>query len=361
MNYGVLTFLENDRVLEPPLLWTKKKKNPNPRSFNEDVIPADYRMTPPFQEEPGVGDIWIEVAPSFKDELVLQTLANKAIGYINQSAQDAKSGKPFFLYFALTSPHLPHCTHPDFKGRTNCGNYGDFMEETDYRVGQVLDALKENGLEENTLVIFTSDNGAETNYAYWRDKYDHWSCLNFKGGKRDIYEGGHRVPFLMRWPKVIKAGSKIDELVCQSDFLATIADIIGAELTEDTAEDSYSLKPLFSENSLQKYQSGRAVIHHSVSGHFAIRQGKWKLIMFRGSGGSLAPRFIEPRAGEAPYELYNLAIDPGETTNLYFDHPDIVEGLQSEISKIIKTGRSTPGHPQPFVTDNWDQVTWMGF
>jgi arylsulfatase A len=222
-----------------------------------------------------------------------------------------------------------------------------------------LNALKENGLKENTLVIFSSDNGAETNYAYWRENYDHWSCMNFKGGKRDIYEGGHRVPFVMRWPKVIRAGRKVSVPVCQSDYLATIADITGADLPDNAGEDSYSLFPLISENALGEYQSERAVIHHSVSGHFAIRKGKWKLNMFRGSGGSLAPRFIEPKKGEALYELYNMEIDPGEKTNLYFEHPEIVEELKSEISRIVNSGRSTPGVPQQFVKDNWEQVTWM--
>jgi arylsulfatase A len=361
MNYGILSYLENDRVLDPPVLWTKKKKNPNPRSFNREVIPADYRMTPPFQEEPGEGEGWIETAPSFNDELVLETFADKAVAYINQVAKDAKNGKPFFLYFSLTSPHLPHCTHPDFQGRSNCGNYGDFLEETDFRVGQVLETLKENDLEENTLVIFSSDNGAETNYVYWRDKYDHRSSMNFKGGKRDIYEGGHHVPFVMRWPRVIQAGNKVDLPVCQSDYLATIAEIVGAELPDNAAEDSYSLLPLISENSKEVYQSERAVIHHSASGHFAIRKGKWKLNMFRGSGGSLEPRVIVPKEGEAPYELYNIKTDPGEMTNLYFEHPEIVEALKSEISTIIKSGRSTPGTSQEFVKENWEQITWMNF
>jgi len=222
-----------------------------------------------------------------------------------------------------------------------------------------LEALKQNGLEENTLVIFSSDNGAETNYKYWRDNYDHWSSMNFKGGKRDIYEGGHHVPFLMRWPEAIKAGSKVDVPVCQSDYLATIADIVGAELPDNAAEDSYSLLPLISENAKGEYQSDRAVIHHSSRGYFAIRKGKWKLNMLRGSGGSLEPRFIEPKEGQAPYELYNMETDPGETTNLYFEHPEIVNELKADISEIIKSGRSTPGTPQEYVKDNWEQITWM--
>lgn len=347
MNYGILTYLENDKVLDPPILFTKKKM---------DVTPRTYRMTPPYQKEKNKG--YVEVAPSFNDELVLETLASKAVEYINKAAKDPKGDKPFFLYVPLTSPHLPHSTHPDFQGRSNCGNYGDFMEETDYRIGQVLDALKANGLEENTLVIFSSDNGAETNYKYQRDTYQHYSSLNFRGGKRDIYEGGHRVPFLMRWPKVISAGGKIDTPVSQSDYLATIADIIGVKLPDNAGEDSYSLYP-FMKDANTNMNLDRAVIHHAFTGHFAIREGKWKLNMFRGSGGSLKPVIIIPKTGEARYELYDMENDPGETTNLYFKHPDIVNHLKEKITHIIKNGRSTEGKPQSYVIDDWPQLTWM--
>ncbi|MEQ9287615.1 MAG: arylsulfatase [Cyclobacteriaceae bacterium] len=354
MNFGVLTYLENDKVLDPPVLWTKKKANSNPRSYQNNARPADYRMTPPYQEEPDGGG-WIETAPSFNDELVLETFAAKAVEYINKSANDSK---PFFLYLPLTSPHLPHCTHPDFQGKTDCGNYGDFMEETDYRVGQVLDALDANGIADNTLVIFSSDNGAETNYIYHRETYGHYSSLHFRGGKRDIYEGGHRVPFLMRWPAAIKAGSKVDIPVCQSDYLATIADIVGVELPENAGEDSYSLLPAMKGEKYDEKLRG-PVIHHSATGHFAIRDGKWKLNMLRGSGGMGAQAFIEPQEGEAPYELFNLEEDPGETTNLYFEHPDVVGQLKSKITSVIENGRSTPGEPQDFVKGKWDQLTWM--
>lgn len=351
MNYGVLTYLENDKVLDPPILWTKKKPHDIPRTF-KNIQPADYRMTPPFENAPGEGNGWIEAAPTFNDELVLETFAAKAVEYINKAAKDSK---PFLLYLPLTSPHLPHCTHPGFQGRTNCGNYGDFMEETDFRVGQVLNALKDNDLEENTLVIFSSDNGAETNYAYQRDTYQHYSSLHFKGGKRDIYEGGHRVPFLMRWPKVIQAGRKIDIPVCQSDYLATIADIIGVELPNNAAEDSYSLYPALQNDNFDNNIRG-AVVHHSSSGHFAIRDGKWKLNFLRGSGGSLKPRMIIPKEGEAPYELYNLEADPGETTNLYLKYPEVVARLKKRMSEIISNGRSTPGKPQSYVKENWPQI-----
>jgi len=349
MNYGILTYLENERVLDPPVLWTKKKN---------DITPRTYRMTPPYETDQQEGKGWVEVAPTFNDVEVLETFTAKVVDYINARAEDASNGKPFFLYFALTSPHLPHCTHPDFQGRSNCGNYGDFMEETDYRVGQVLDALNDNGIEENTLVIFSSDNGAETNYVYQRDTYGHYSCLNFKGGKRDIYEGGHRVPFLMRWPAVIEAGRKVNLPVCQTDCFATIADIIGAKLPDNAGEDSYSLYPALMGDNYQQDLRG-PVIHHSFTGHFAIRLGDWKLNMFRGSGGSLEPRFFLPEEGQAPYELYNLKDDPGETDNLYFDHPEIVYRLTSEITRIVKDGRSIPGSPQDYVSESWEQITWM--
>lgn len=355
MNYGILTYLENNKVLDPPLLWTKKKAVSDPRSFRDNARPNDYRMTPPFETERGAGGGWVEVAPSFNDELVLETFAAKAVDYINKTS---KEDKPFFLYLPLTSPHLPHCTHPDFKGRSNCGNYGDFMEETDYRIGQVLDALDANGIADNTLVIFSSDNGAETNYEYHKETYQHHSSLHFKGGKRDIYEGGHRVPFLMRWPAVIKAGSKVDIPVCQTDYLATIADIVDQNLSENAGEDSYSLLPAM-KGEKYDYTSRGPVIHHSATGHFAIRDGKWKLNMFRGSGGSLEPSFIDPQAGDSPYELYDLEADPGETNNLYFKHPEIVDRLQEKITAIVNNGRTTPGKPQNFVKANWDQLTWM--
>lgn len=355
MNYGILTYLENDKVLNPPVLWTKKKSVTDPRSFRNNVNPPDYRMTPPYENERGEGNGWVEVAPSFNDELVLETLASKAVDYIDKSANKSK---PFFLYLPLTSPHLPHCTHPDFKGQSDCGNYGDFMEETDYRVGQILDALDENKITNNTLIIFTSDNGAETNYTYHQTTYNHYSNLNFKGGKRDIYEGGHRVPFLMHWPAKIKSGRKVDIPVCQTDYLATIADIVGAKLPENAGEDSYSLLPMMIGGKSNSWKRG-AVINHSFNGDFAIREGKWKLNMSRGSGGSLEPVTIEVKPGEPLYELYNLEEDQGETNNLYAKHPEIVVQLTNKITKIIANGRSTSGAPQAMVKENWPQLTWM--
>lgn len=349
MNFGLCTYIENNRVLEIPSLWTRRKKRDKPY--------FDYRIYLPYDSLPKSADD-IEVAPSFKDVKVLGDLTEKAVAYIDNHAGKAREGKPFFLYFALTSPHLPHAVSSRFQGKSNCGDYGDFMVETDFRVGQILDALKANGLSKNTLVIFTSDNGPETNYHYQEEAFGHECSYHFKGGKRDIYEGGHRVPFLMRWPNIIEEGRKVNQPVCQTDLLATFADIIGEELPDDAGEDSYSLLPAMKSDQFNLPLRG-AVIHHSSAGYFAIRKGKWKLNMLRGSGGSLSPKLIEPEKGDPPFELYNIENDPRETTNLYSQHPDVVKQLKALISQYIRTGRSTPGEPQDFVVGKWPQLTWM--
>ncbi|MCG8520797.1 MAG: sulfatase-like hydrolase/transferase, partial [Pseudomonadales bacterium] len=196
MNYGLLTYIENDRVLEIPSKWTRKKIVQEPY-WNEK--PESYRMMPPYDNNQQM-ERDIEVAPSFRDDEVLLNFTNKAVDYINKVSNSAKNGKPFFLYFPLTSPHLPHSVHPDFEGRGDCGTYGAFMEETDYRVGQILEVLDANNLASNTVVIFSSDNGAETNYKDHVKVFQHYSSLHFRGGKRDLFEGGHRIPFIVRWP-----------------------------------------------------------------------------------------------------------------------------------------------------------------
>jgi arylsulfatase A len=220
MNYGVLTFIENTRVTEAPSLWTNKKPV---REHNT------FRFMPPYDAE-WQGDADIEIAPSFRDDICLKVCTEKTVDYIARHALAAKAGKPFFIYLALNSPHLPHCATPEFVGKSEVDAYGDFMLETDYRVGQVLAALDEHGLTQDTLVFQSRDNGAETGYANRLEEYQHASNGELKGGKRDIYEGGHRVPFVMRWPAVIKAGRTCDEAVCQIDLLATCADIVGAKL-----------------------------------------------------------------------------------------------------------------------------------
>ncbi len=349
MNYGVLTFIENTRVTEAPSLWTHKKQVQEHNTF---------RFMPPYdarQQSPGD----IEIAPSFRDDLCLQVCTEKTVDYIARHVESAKAGRPFFIYLALNSPHLPHCAAPEFVGTSQVDAYGDFMLETDHRVGQVLAALDEQGLAHDTLVFFSSDNGPENGYDERRAEYQHSSNGELRGGKRDIYEGGHRVPFVMRWPAVIKAGRTCDEAVCQVDLLATCADIVGATLPLSAGEDSYSLLSVLQSDDYARPLRG-PLIHHSSAGYFAIRDGQWKLNLFRGSGGSLKPAFIEPRPGEPPFELYDMKNDWRETTNLCDQHPDVVERLKSQATRIVREGRSTPGTAQQ--NDGaplWPKLTWI--
>lgn len=349
MNYGVLTFIENQHVTDPPSLWTHRKQMKEHHTF---------RFMPPYDaERQGARDI--EIAPSFRDDICLKVCAEKTVDYIARYAAEAKAGKPFFIYLALNSPHLPHCAAPEFAGKSKVDAYGDFMLETDHRVGQVMAALDEHGLARDTLVFQSSDNGPETGYAERIKEFQHASSGELKGGKRDIYEGGHRVPFVMRWPAVIKAGRTCDEPVGQVDLLATCADIVGAKLPPDAAEDSYSLLAAMRGEDYARPLRG-PLMHHSGSGYFAIRDGQWKLNLFRGSGGSLAPHFIEPKPGEAPFELYDMKQDWRETTNAYDQHADIVERLKGTATKIVREGRSTPGVAQQNDGEQlWPQLTWI--
>ena len=335
MNYGVLTFIENTRVTDPPSLWTRKKPDKERNTF---------RFMPPYDtERQGPEDI--EIAPSFRDDICLRVCTEKTLDYIAHHAAAAKAGKPFFIYFALNSPHLPHSVAPEFVGKSRVGAYGDFMRETDHRIGQVLAALDTHGLTQDTLVFLSSDNGAETGYAERLKQYEHASSGGFKGGKRDIYEGGHHVPFVMRWPAVIKAGRTCDEPVGQVDLLATCADILGVKLPPNAGEDSYSLWAALRSDGYPRPLRG-PLMHHSGSGYFAIREGPWKLNLFRGSGGSLKPAFVQPKPGEPLFELYNLQSDPGETADVYAQHVDVANRLKAIATKIVRDGRSTPGTVQ---------------
>jgi arylsulfatase A len=349
MNFGVLTYIENTHVVEAPSLWTRKKQDPENHT---------YRIMPPYDiERQRPGDL--EVAPTFRDDQCLEVCTDKAVDYLAQQAGSASAGQPFFVYLALNSPHLPHCAAPEFVGRSQVGAYGDFMLETDHRVGQVLAALDQHGLAENTLVFLTSDNGAENGYAERLQQYQHASNGEFKGGKRDIYEGGHRVPFVMRWPSVIAPGRRSDDVVCQVDLLATCAEIVGAKLPADAGEDSYSLLPALRGETYARPLRG-PLMHHSFTGHFAIREGAWKLNLFRGSGGSLAPVLVEVADGDAPFELYHMKHDWRETTNVQTNHPEVVTRLKDLATKIVRNGRSTPGPVQKNDGDAlWPELTWI--
>lgn len=344
MNYGVLTYLENDRILKPATLWTAKK----PGKVVHDR--ASYRITPPYETQRPDHKQPLEVASDFDDEFVLQRFTEKAIEWMEKAA---KKEKPFFVYLPLTSPHKPVCPQKRFEGKSECGAYGDFMVETDHWVGEVMQAVKRLGIDRNTMIVFTSDNGPEKTYAERINVYGHRSAGIYRGGKRDLYEGGHRVPFLVRWPGRVKAGTRWNEPVCQTDLLATFAQMVGRRLPANAGEDSQSFWPVL--NGQAKKQPTRVpMIHHSASGQFSIRDGDWKLNLGLGNQGNK-----KPKGKESPFELYNLKNDPGETTELSRKHPEVVERLKTRLTELVQNGRSTPGAKQANDTEWWSQLTWL--
>jgi arylsulfatase A-like enzyme len=289
---------------------------------------------------------------------ILPELTRRAVQYVEQAASEADR-KPFFLYFALTSPHYPVVPSPEFRGKTRVGDYGDFVHQTDWCVGQVLEALKRCGHADNTLVIFTSDNGPEITGevrpgAYDRIKqYGHHSIDGLRGAKRDLWEAGHRVPFLAHWPGQIPAASVSDETICHADLMATLAEIVGAEIPDHAAEDSVNILPAL-RGETRDAPLREATVHHGSRGHLAIRQGDWVLIDAP-SGQQNAPRAGEPQwlrqergyePHDQPGELFNLREDLIQKSNRYAEHPEIVARLEQLLERYLRDGRSTPGAAQ---------------
>ena len=281
----------------------------------------------------------------FDPGTVLDTVGGKATDFI---AEQADAEQPFFLYLPLTSPHKPVWPADRFVGRTAIGPYGDFIVHTDAIVGDVLDAIDEAGVRDTTLVFFTSDNGS---FMYRRDvsrldhtdnpqiqayrETTHTANYVYRGTKADIWEGGHRVPFIVRWPGTIASGSEQSETICLTDILATIAEIVGTELPDDAGEDSFSLLPLLRGETPET--SRPPVIHHSHRGMFAIREGRWKLVAGNGSGGRERP---QGSAFGRPFELYDLEADLSETENVYDQHPGVAGRLEDLLEQIRSRGTS---------------------
>ena len=305
--------------------------------------PSETQTNSPFPKYWRKG----ERAPGFIFEDCLDHLTEKARAYIKEQADKAK---PFMLYFPLTSPHKPALPHKRFQGKSGLGPYGDFVMQTDWTVGSVLDAIDEAGIADNTLVIYTSDNGSYM-YRYDDDsKPDHVkdeSVQGFfsgnhtangvlRGTKADVWEAGHRVPFFARWPKQIKAGSTCDRTICSVDFFSTAAEAAGLNLppSREAAQDSFSLIPLFKG---KKNWKRAPVIHHSSGGTFAIRNGEWKLIMGSGSGGREQPR---GKKFAHPWHLYNMKEDLSEQDNRLTSERTVVQDLETQALSIIANGRS---------------------
>jgi arylsulfatase A len=315
-NFPPYTWIENDRVLAAPT---------EPLTITPETAEGNWEARP----GPMCGG-WDFYA-------VVPTLTSRTIDWIGE--QRGKAG-PFFLYVPFNSPHAPIVPSPEFRGRSKAGGYGDFMVQTDDNVGRILNALEINGFADNTLVIFTSDNGAER-YAYDRVRnFGHRSSGPLRGVKRDLWEGGHRVPFVIRWPAVVKAGTVTDALVSQVDLMATIAAIVGATLPADCAHDSYNLLPVWTNGAPSPR---RSIVHNTTAEAYAIRHDQWLLIASHTGAVSQVPEWFDKEYGLEPNpyrgELYDLRHDLGQKQNLYADHPEKVNELKSLLKQIQEKGQ----------------------
>lgn len=276
----------------------------------------------------------------FKHEDVLPKVTEKSVEYIDKHS---KTDQPFFMYIPLAAPHTPILPTKEFQGKSGTNLYGDFVLQCDHSVGQILDALSRNGITNDTLIIFTSDNGCSPRAEFDElEAVGHDPSYVFRGHKADIFEGGHRIPFIARWPGMIAPGSVSDETTCLTDLLATCAAIVDEPLPSDAGEDSYNILPAL----LGEITDGpirEATVHHSINGSFSIRQGKWKLNFCPGSGG-----WSDPRPNKAkemnlpPVQLYDIENDAAETKNLYKKHPKVVAQLTKLLDHYKQSGRSAP-------------------
>ena len=271
-------------------------------------------------------------SPGFRPEHVLSDLTQQAVKYI-----DGRGGaaQPFFLYLALAAPHTPVMPTAAFKGKTGVGTYGDFLAETDAAVGQVLAALDRAKLAEDTLVLFTSDNGpAPLGGIAEAAAQGHDAAGGWRGTKAGLYEGGHRVPFVIRWPREAPAAQTSTRPIVMTDLLATFAELTGASVTPGAAEDSVSFATNL-RNPASATGRERAMVLHSQNGSFAIRDGNWKLILTPGSGaeGDAAPQPVDGRP-LPPVQLFDLAADPKETTNLALTQPERVKQLDGMLARL---------------------------
>lgn len=315
INFPPYAWIENDRLVKAPDM-TYQKFPGQPKEGNWECRPG-----------PGV--------KGWDPYQVLPTLTQKGVEYVR-----SRKGKeqPFFLFFPLPSPHAPIIPNDEFDGKSKAGAFGDFVVQTDDSCGKILQALRDNGFAENTIVVFSADNGPE-HYAYARDeKFDHWSAAPFRGLKRDIYEGGHHVPFLISWPGVIKPGSVSDVLISQIDLMATFASLTNFSLSAKTAIDSQSFHAFFTAKDPTPPRS--SMVHNTHPKNYAVRKGDWVLIdAVHGFGGQAAPKnwiakHQMPADDKQAVELYDLKNDIGQKKNLADEHPEKVTELKAELKRI---------------------------
>ncbi len=322
-NWPPFCFIENDRTIGIPTEFLPSELFLNNLASQQGPALADWKLEP-----------------------ILPALGQKASAFIERSA---KKIEPYFVYMPLTSPHTPLAVNQAWKGRSGLSVYADFVMETDDVVGQVLDTIEKSGEADNTFVLFTSDNGCAPYIGVPdMEKQGHFPSGPLRGYKSDVWEGGHRVPFIVRWPGVVPPGTVCNQLVHQADLMATCAKIVGVKLPDNAGEDSLSLMPLFKDADREVRETA---ISQSSGGLMSIRKGPWKLILGPGSGGWTKGR------DDLPAQLYHLGDDLGETKNLYSEKPNVVNELMKLMEQQINNGRSTPGAKRK----NDVMVNWKRF
>uniref|UniRef100_UPI003784D224 sulfatase-like hydrolase/transferase n=1 Tax=Prosthecobacter sp. TaxID=1965333 RepID=UPI003784D224 len=306
-------FIENDRTLGIPTEFLPREYMGNNQVSNQGPALKDWKL-----------------------EGILPALRDRTIKFIDESVAQKE---PFLVYMPLTSPHTPLAVNPEWKDKSKLNLFADFVMETDAVVGRVLDALEKSGAADNTLVIFTADNGCAP-YIGVQDleKMGHYPSGPLRGYKADAWEGGHRVPFMVRWPGVVKPGSVCGQLVYQADLIRTFADVFEVKLPDTAGEDSFSLMPLLKGEDKPIRENA---VSASIGGTPALRSGTWKYILAPGSGG-----WGKGGDQSQPVQLYNLADDISESKNLAATMPEKVAEMKALLEKLITDGRSTPGAQQ---------------
>ena len=318
-NFPPFTFIENDEIVEQPTSSYQYSENPN-----HVVMPRGFEGSP--------------MAPGWKFENILPEITTKAVNFIESQSQ---SDQPFFLYFSMTSPHEPVVPGNAFAGKSGIAPIADFLMETDWSAGEILDAVERSGIANNTLVIFTADNG-HSHYTGWEELVaaGHLPSGPYRGHKADIWEGGHRVPFIAKWPGKIQKSSTSDQLLCMTDIYATCYQLVhDGPMGNDEAEDSFSFLNILLGNS--ESSERQSIVNHSVHGEFAFRNAGWKIVY------SLPEKNLSlSRGKEANIELYHLEADPSETVDLADQHPEKVSQLTHELNQVIRRGTSKSGPEQ---------------
>jgi len=307
-------------------------------------IENDRLQAAPSEQKPDKMFGWPgPMAPGWRLEGVLPEITRRAVRYVKENA--AKDD-PFFVYLPLTGPHTPIAPDDEFLGKSQAGRYGDFVYQCDWSVGQVLDAVRASPSANDTLVIFTSDNGPENLTYPLLNEFGHLSQGALRGAKRMLWEGGHRVPFLAWWPGRVKAGAVEKEVICLTDLMATVAKLTGQKLPPQAAEDSYDISAaLFGQTRSKPIRE--ATVHHSMNNEYGLRQGDWVFIESpKSAHGAAEPKAWRERFGIQPHtepaELFHLAEDPRETKNLYAQYPDRARAMRALLEKYKADGRSVP-------------------